>query len=155
MGKFTIDILVLSKIVKLLKREGLSEIEVGEGDSYIRIINTVGAPAATPLKAQSPEVSPSLQTAKEAATTNAVDTAQDHDGVVRSVIVGTAYLSPNPGAKPFVTVGDKVEKGDTVVIIEAMKIMNAIVAVKSGVVKKILVTNGQPVEFDQPLVVIE
>ena len=81
--------------------------------------------------------------------------AGDHPGTVKSPMVGTVYLSGEPGAKPFVSAGDKVKAGDTLLIVEAMKVMNPITAPKAGTVSQILVDNAQPVEFDQPLVIVE
>ncbi len=103
----------------------------------------MAAPAAAPVVAAAPAAAPA-EVAPAA-----------HPGAVKSPMVGTVYLSGEPGAKAFVSVGSKVNEGDTLVIIEAMKVMNPITATRAGTVKQVLVQNAQPVEFDQPLVIIE
>ena len=112
-------------------------------------MNAIAAPAAAPMAAPAPAPAAApVPTAAEIATAAAVN-------AVKSPMVGTVYLAANPEAKNFVSVGDKVAAGDTLVIIEAMKVMNPIHAPAAGTVKAILIENGQPVEFDQPLVVVE
>ena len=148
-----IDTSLVRELAELLNETGLIEIEVEDNDRKIRVSRGGGvapvayaapaAPAPAPAAAPAPSAAP----APEAAT-------PDYAGAMKSPMVGTAYLAPEPGADNFVKVGDKVSEGDTVVIIEAMKVMNPITADRAGTVKAILVDNAQPVEFDQPLIVI-
>ena len=148
MSKIDIDLSTLKKLANLLNKENLAEIELGQGEDFIRITRTVAGTtvAHAPAPSQAPTAVP------VAATSEPVKPV--HDDAVKSPIVGTAYLSPSPDANPFVSVGDKVKKGDTIIIIEAMKVMNPIVAPKDGTVTEILVSDSQPVEFEQPLIVI-
>jgi acetyl-CoA carboxylase biotin carboxyl carrier protein len=134
-----VDIDLVRELAELLAETGLTEIEVEDNDRKVRVARGGYAPAAAPVAAPAPAVEPALP-----------DTA----GALKSPMVGTAYLAPEPGAPDFVKVGDSVKEGDTLVIVEAMKVMNPIAADKSGTVKAILIENAQPVEFDQPLVVI-
>ncbi len=152
-GNMNVDLDVVRELAGILDGAGLSEIEVEDGDRKIRVsrggggapapVHAVAAPAAIPAPAAAP--------AAEAAPAAPAD---DHAGAQKSPMVGTAYLAPDPDAANFVSVGDKVAEGDTLLIVEAMKVMNPIAAESAGTVKAILVENGQPVEFDQPLVVI-
>jgi acetyl-CoA carboxylase biotin carboxyl carrier protein len=144
-----VDIKLVRQLAELLNETGLTEIEVEDDDRKIRVARTlqaasvaVAAPAAAPAAA--PVAAPAAPTAPA-----------DHAGALKSPMVGTVYLAASPEAAPFVSVGDTVKEGDTVVIIEAMKVMNPITATKGGKVTQVLVANGQPVEYDQPLVVIE
>lgn len=143
-----VDLGLVRQLAELLNETGLTEIEVEDDDRKIRVarggaVVQVAAPApAAVAPAAAPAAAP-------------VVPAADHPGAVKSPMVGTAYLAASPEAPPFVSVGDSVKEGDTVLIIEAMKVMNPITALKGGVVKQILVENGQPVEFDQPLMVVE
>jgi acetyl-CoA carboxylase biotin carboxyl carrier protein len=146
-----VDGALLRELAELLSANELTEIEVEDGDRKIRVRREAApmmayahAPAAAPAPA-------ALPPATEAAP---VPAAAPVDAV-KSPMVGTAFLSPEPGAKPFVAVGAPVKQGDTLLIIEAMKVMNPIIAPKAGKVTQILVGDSQPVEFDQPLVVIE
>ncbi len=151
-GNMNVDIDIVRELAGILDDAGLSEIEVEDGDRKIRVsrggggvstpVHAVAAPAPIPAPAAAP------------ATEATPVPADDHTGAQKSPMVGTAYLAPDPDAANFVSIGDKVAAGDTVVIIEAMKVMNPIAAESAGTVKAILVENGQPVEFDQPLVVI-
>ena len=133
----------------------LTEIEVKDGDRVIRVVRTAAAVAAyapAPAYAAAPAV------AAAAAAAPATPTADDwttHPGLVKSPIVGTAYLTPEPGAAPYVSEGQMVAEGDTLLIIEAMKVMNPITAPRAGKVARILIRSEQPVEYDEPLVVIE
>ena len=155
-----VDTDLVQRLAKLLQDSDLHEIEVEDGDRKIRIVRqmdfaafahaqgaaqTFAAPAAP--AAAAPAAAPSAPAAEAAPA--------DHPGTVKSPMVGTVYLSGEPGAKPFVSAGDKVNAGDTLLIVEAMKVMNPITAPKAGTVKQVLVQNAQPVEFDQPLVVVE
>lgn len=147
-----IDEDAIRKLAELLDETGLSEIEVAEGDQVLRV-NKGGsympAPVAAPMAAAAPapatEAAPAVSAAPTAAT----------PGAVTSPMVGTAYLAAEPGADPFIKKGAQVTEGATVMIIEAMKVMNPIKAPKSGTVTQILVENGQPVEFGEVLLVIE
>ncbi len=147
-----VELELVRELARLLDETHLTEIEVHDGDRAIRVARsgtlTVSAPPAlaTPAPAAEPQV----------ATAAAPEVpVADHPGLVRSPMVGTAYLAPEPGAAPFASVGKSVAKGDTLLIIEAMKVMNPIAAPKAGTVKAILVENEQPVEYDQPLVIVE
>jgi acetyl-CoA carboxylase biotin carboxyl carrier protein len=146
-----IDSALVRELAELLAETGLSEIEVEDGTRKIRVARTLtAAPVAAAYAAPAP-VAPAA--APAAAPAPAAPTA-DHAGTVRSPMVGTAYLTPEPGAPNFVGVGQTVKAGDTLLIVEAMKVMNAITAPSAGTVLAIHVENAQPVEYDQPLVVI-
>ena len=152
-GAMRIDPALVRELAELLDANGLTEIEVEDGDRKIKV-SREPAPvmAAAPMAAPAPPAAPAPAAAAPAAQPEAAD---DMSGeTVKSPMVGTAFLSPQPGAAPFVSLGDPVKAGDTLLIIEAMKVMNPITAPGGGVVKKILVGDGQPVEFDQPLVII-
>lgn len=148
-----VDTKLVRELAELLGETGLTEIEVEDGDRKIKVSRggvAMAAPAAMPAAAPAPQAPASaapVATAEEAA-------AEDHANALKSPMVGTAYLAAEPGADNFVKVGDSVEKGDTLLIVEAMKVMNPITADKAGTIKAILVDNAQPVEFGQPLVVI-
>ena len=146
-----VDIKLVRQLAELLNETGLTEIEVEDDDRKIRVARTlqaasvaVAAPAPAAAPAAAPVAAPAAPTAPA-----------DHPGALKSPMVGTVYLAASPEAAPFVSVGDSVKEGDTIVIIEAMKVMNPITATKGGKVTQVLVSNGQPVEYDQPLVVIE
>ncbi len=150
------DIRKVKKLIELLEESGIAEIEIHEGEESVRIsrhsqtaMPTFMAPP--PVYQQAPAAAPAP--AVGAAAPAAEEKIAGH--VVTSPIVGTFYRASSPGSKAFVEVGQSVKVGDTLCIIEAMKIMNQIEADKAGVVKAVLVENGQPVEFDQPLVVID
>jgi len=144
-----VDAALVQQLAELLTANELTEIEVEDGGRRIRVARH-GAIAAAPLFNAAP-ASPSPQAA---AAPIAAAVEEVTGEAVKSPIVGTAYLSSEPGTNPFVEVGTAVKAGDTLLIVEAMKVMNPITAPSGGVVKKILVSDGQPVEFDQPLVVI-
>ncbi len=146
-----IDSALVRELAELLADTGLSEIEVEDGTRKIRVARTLTA-AAAPVAYAAPVAAPAPVAAAAAAPEAAP--AADHANAIKSPMVGTAYLAADPEAPHFVTVGQSVKAGDTLLIIEAMKVMNAITAPASGTVKAILVENAQPVEFDQPLVVI-
>ncbi len=149
------DIRKVKKLIELLDESGVAEIEIHEGEESVRISRySQNAPTAAPVQyAPAAAPAPVAEAAPAAAESSADATPSGHS--VDSPMVGTYYGAASPGAKNFVNVGDTVAEGDTVCIIEAMKILNQIEADKSGVVKAILVENGQPVEFGQPLVIIE
>ena len=151
-GAMQIDAELVRQLAQLLAEGDLSEIEVEDGERRIRLKRKIEqAPVAAPPAAAAP---PPPVAAAVAPAAPAVPPA-DHPGTVRSPMVGTAYLSSAPGVPAFVSVGDKVSAGDTLLIVEAMKVMNAIVATAAGTVRQILIQDGQPVEYDQPLVVVE
>ena len=151
-AKMAIDSALVRELAELLSDTGLSEIEVEDGTRKIRVARTLtAAPVATyapaPVHAPAPAAAPAA--AAETPAAPAVDA-----NALRSPMVGTAYLTPEPGAAPFISVGQTVKAGDTLLIVEAMKVMNPITAPAGGKITAILVENAQPVEFDQPLVVI-
>jgi acetyl-CoA carboxylase biotin carboxyl carrier protein len=151
-----IDPALVRELAELLTANELTEIEVEDGDRKIKV-RREHAPvvAAAQAPAAAAPVAPALSAPPMHAREDLGAAEEEISGeAVKSPMVGTAYLSPEPGSKPFVSVGDAVKAGDTLLIVEAMKVMNPITAPAGGVVKKILVSDGQPVEFDQPLVVI-
>lgn len=147
-----IDYDAIQKLASLLEDTGLTEIEVADGDQAVRVCKG-GAVVAAPA----PVAMPSDPTLPQPANTAGPDTtaAVNQAGAVKSPMVGTAYLAPEPGAAAFIQKGASVKAGDTIMIIEAMKVMNPIKADKSGTVTQILVEDAQPVEFGDVLVVIE
>ncbi|MGB0231818.1 MAG: acetyl-CoA carboxylase biotin carboxyl carrier protein [Pseudohongiellaceae bacterium] len=148
------DIRKVKKLIELLETSDIAEIEIKEGEEAVRIsrnssvTTTVAAPAAAPVAAPAP--SPAAPAASEEKP--APQATSGH--VVSSPMVGTFYRSPSPSSPPFVEVGTHVKAGDVVCIVEAMKMMNQIEAEKAGIIEAILVKDGEPVEFDQPLVTI-
>ena len=152
-SKMNVDIELLRELAELLSETGLSEIEVEDGDRKLRVARELQAAA---YAAPAPQMAaPAAAPAQQAAPQPAADTGPDLTNAVPSPMVGTVYLAPEPGAADFITVGASVKEGQTLLIVEAMKVMNPITAPRSGTVKAILVDNAQPVEFDQPLVVID
>lgn len=154
-GAEAIDTRLVRRLAAILKDTGLSEIEVEKGDLKIRVARELGvAPvAAAPVAyAPAPVAMPSDPAAPPAATPPPPARSGDE---VKSPMVGTAYLSPQPGAAAFVKPGDKVNEGQTLLIVEAMKTMNPIPSPRAGVVAEVLVGDGQPVEFGEPLIILE
>ncbi|MGG2141153.1 acetyl-CoA carboxylase biotin carboxyl carrier protein [Symbiopectobacterium sp. RP] len=153
------DIRKIKKLIELVEESGIAELEISEGEESVRISRAPAAPSYPMMQqAYAPmmqQPAPALATAvaPEAAFAAAPAAVSGH--TVRSPMVGTFYRTPSPDAKAFVEVGQHVNVGDTLCIVEAMKMMNQIEADKAGVVKAVLVENGQSVEFDEPLVVIE
>jgi acetyl-CoA carboxylase biotin carboxyl carrier protein len=151
------DLRKLKKLIDLVQESGIAELEITEGEEKVRILKGGGAVAPG---AAAPAAPPDTALARESAKPPMpAPTAQEPEAapegqLVKAPMVGTFYRSPSPDAKPFVEVGQTVKKGDTVCIIEAMKLMNEIETDVSGVVKAILVENGQPVEYGQPLFLI-
>jgi acetyl-CoA carboxylase biotin carboxyl carrier protein len=142
-----VDAALVQELAELLTVNALTEIEVEDGDRRIRVARHA-APAAAPALAAAPA-------ATAPASAQAAAAVEEVSGeTIKSPMVGTAFVSAEPGGKPFVEPGATVKTGDTLLIIEAMKVMNTITAPAAGVVKKVLVGDGQPVEFDQPLIVI-
>lgn len=151
-GTMNVDVDLVRQLAEMLDDANLTEIEVEDGDRCIRVVRSAAgavyaapAPAAVPA----PVAAPAPVEAAPAAS------AEDHPGTVKSPMVGTVYLSAEPGADPFIKVGDSVSQGDTLLIIEAMKVMNPIIAEKSGTVTALLVEDAEPVEFNQPLATVE
>lgn len=147
MGKLSIDSDVIRELASLLDETNLSEIEWEEADKRVRVSR-----GGTQVVAASAPVAPSAAPAP--ATTTPEDAGND-PGAVKSPMVGTVYLSPEPGAAPFAKEGDRVAQGQTLLIVEAMKTMNPIAAPRAGVVSKVLVDDATPVEFGQPLMIVE
>jgi len=149
-----VDTKLVRQLAEMLAETGLTEIEVEDGDRKIRVARNA-APAGSALVAAAPVQAPAPAAAPAAPIPQAAEADSPIPAnALRSPMVGTAYLSSEPGADPFVKVGDKVKKGQTLLIIEAMKVMNPIAAAAEGTVQQILVENAQPVEFDQPLIVV-
>ncbi|MCW6535894.1 MULTISPECIES: acetyl-CoA carboxylase biotin carboxyl carrier protein [Sphingomonas] len=152
-GAMKVDVGLVRQLAELLDTTQLTEIEVEDGDRKIRVARKVSAAAAPAVHyAPAPAAAP---VAAPAAAAEAPAAAPSHANAVRSPMVGTVYLAAEPGAAPFIAAGTQVKAGDTLLIVEAMKVMNPITAPAAGTVKAVLVENGQPVEFDQPLVVVE
>lgn len=149
-----VDTKLVRELAELLAETGLTEIEVEDGERKVRVARGGGVIAAAPAAYAPAPAAQAPAPAPAAPGEPAAPPAADHAGALKSPMVGTVYLSAEPGADPFVKVGDSVNQGDTLLIVEAMKVMNPIAADKAGTVKAILVDNAQPVEFDQPLVVI-
>ncbi|EEI4853374.1 acetyl-CoA carboxylase biotin carboxyl carrier protein [Salmonella enterica] len=155
------DIRKIKKLIELVEESGISELEISEGEESVRISRTTanaGFPVMQQAYAAPMMQQPALSNAVAPAATPAMEApaaAEISGHIVRSPMVGTFYRTPSPDAKAFIEVGQKVNVGDTLCIVEAMKMMNQIEADKAGSVKAILVESGQPVEFDEPLVVIE
>ncbi|QUC06228.1 acetyl-CoA carboxylase biotin carboxyl carrier protein [Aggregatibacter sp. oral taxon 513] len=152
------DIRKIKKLIELVEESGITELEVSEEEGSVRISRaTVAAPAnvqySIPAAAPAPVAAPAAPAAAPAAPAAAPEEVSGHK--IRSPMVGTFYRSPSPEAKAFVEVGQTVKVGDALCIVEAMKMMNRIEADKAGVVKAILVNDGEPVEFDEPLIIIE
>ena len=152
------DLRKLKKLIDLVEESGIAEIEVTEGEEKVRITRTTAAAApiyAAPAPAAAVPVAAPVAAAPAAAAPAAAPAARDLSNAQKSPMVGTFYRAPGPNAAAFVEVGKQVKAGDTLCIIEAMKLMNEIEAEKSGVVKEILVENGTPVEYGEPLFIIE
>ena len=139
-----IDKKLIKELVENLKEFGLTELEYQDGQTKIKVSKT------------SKGIEQSKSSAVVSPNKTVLNTSDTTDGIrVKSPIIGTAYLAPEPGAKKFVSVGDKVKKGQTIMIVEAMKTMNHVASTNDGVVKKVLVNDGQPVEFGQTLVLLK
>ena len=154
-GAMQVDVNLVRQLAELLDATHLTEIEVEEGDRKIRVARKAAPQAAPVHYAPAPvAAAPAAPAAAAPVEAGAMAPAVSANAV-KSPMVGTAYLAAEPGAKPFISVGQSVSAGDTLLIVEAMKVMNPIVAATAGTVRQILIENGQPVEFDQPLVVVE
>ena len=153
------DLRKLKKLIALVQESGIAELEITEGEERVRIarggaVSVAPLAAAPPVAAAAPVTgAPALAATPAAATPTAIEAAPEGH-VVKSPMVGTFYRSPSPEAKPFVVVGSTVKAGETICVLEAMKLMNEIEADASGTIKAILVENGQPVEYGQALFII-
>ena len=148
------DLRKLKKLIDLVQESGIAELEITEGEEKVKIVkggSTVSVAQVMPAPAAGP-AHPAAAPAATASATDAVPAVEGH--VVKAPMVGTFYRSPSPDAKPFVEVGQAVKEGEVICIIEAMKLMNEIDADAAGIVKAILVENGQPVEYGQPLFIL-
>ena len=146
------DLRKLKKLIDLVQESGIAELEITEGEEKVRI-NRVGVPGHPGMMSQ-PAAAMPVPVAAAVAAPMAEVPAEPEGHVVKSPMVGTFYRSSAPGAKPFIEIGQNINAGETLCIIEAMKLLNEIEADQSGVVKKVLVENGQPVEYGQPLFII-
>ena len=146
-----VDTKLVRQLAEMLAETGLTEIEVEDGDRKIRVSRQAAAAGGPALPSYAP--APAVPAPAPAAAP-AIEAPPIAANALRSPMVGTAYLSSEPGSDPFIKVGDKVKAGQTLLIIEAMKVMNPIAATADGTVQQILIENAQPVEFDQPLVVV-
>ena len=148
------DLRKLKTLIELVETSGIAELEIQEGEERVRITRAL-PPAAQTLMLQGPSATHAVAPAANAAAVVTPAPVVEPEGhVVKSPMVGTFYRSSSPGAKAFVEVGQSVKEGDTLCIVEAMKLMNEIEADASGVVKAVLIENGQPVEFGQPLFIL-
>ena len=149
------DIRKVKKLIELVEESGIAELEIHEGEESVRI-NRYSQSAPVVMSSSMPMSAPQYAQAIETKALEAKPAPAEETGhIVKSPMVGTYYRSPSPGSKAFVEVGSVVKQGDTLCIIEAMKLLNQIEADRAGTVKKILVENGQPVEYGQPLFVLE
>ena len=155
MAKFEMDTDFIRKLAAILEETGLGEIELSDGERKIRVARptTIAAPAAS--IAVAPMASAAAPVAVMPVAVAAAGDHSKHPGAVKSPMVGTAYLSPEPGKPVFVSVGDKVNAGQTLLIIEAMKTFNPIKAAKAGTITQILIENARPVEFGEVLMIVE
>ncbi|HZP19281.1 MAG TPA: acetyl-CoA carboxylase biotin carboxyl carrier protein [Bauldia sp.] len=149
-----VDKELIRELAELLAETGLSEIEVERGDTRIKVARSFTLTAAAPQYAPPPQAA-AAPAAGPAARPEAGSDDASHPGAVLSPMVGTAFRAPEPGKRPYVEVGDRVSEGQTVLIVEAMKTMNQIPAPRAGTVKQIMVEDAQPVEYGEPLMIIE
>ena len=147
------DLRKLKKLIDLVQESGIAELEITEGEEKVKIVKG-GAISVSPAPAPSYPASPSAEIRTAVVSGPAEPEAGQEGHVLKAPMVGTFYRSPSPDAKPFVEVGQTIKEGQTICIIEAMKLMNEIEADASGVVKAVLVENGQPLEYGQPLFII-
>lgn len=151
------DIRKIKKLIELVEESGISELEISEGEESVRISRTVPTTNySVPIQnIQIPQSAPVAAAAPQTETTNEIQPVAVAGTMIKSPMVGTFYRTPSPDSKAFVEIGQTVNVGDVLCIVEAMKMMNQIESEKAGVIKAILVENGQPVEFEQPLFIIE
>ncbi len=158
MSKMLVDVEVIRKLADILTETGLTEIEVSEKDQHIRVVKNItvnASPVTAPVS-----MAPVMNSASVPVTVNNDDAKQEedlskHPGALLSPMIGVAYLTPEPSAPPFVTVGQEVQSGQIIMLIEAMKTFNQIRAHKSGKLTRMLVNSGDPVEYGEVLAVIE
>lgn len=150
-----VDIDLVKQLAELLDATKLTEIEVEDGERRVRVVRKAPSAHAVTYAAQPAPVAAPAPAATAPAPAAVEAAPADHPGAVKSPMVGTVYLAAEPSAPPFVSPGDKIAAGQTLLIVEAMKVMNPITAPRGGTVRQVLVENGQPVEFDQPLVIVE
>jgi acetyl-CoA carboxylase biotin carboxyl carrier protein len=148
------DLRKLKTLIELVESSGIAELEISEGEERVRITRSLPAGAHPPSAGAPAGVQATPQPAGTATGAAGPAAVEPEGHVVKSPMVGTFYRCASPGAKPFVEVGDQVQVGDPLCIIEAMKLMNEIEADRAGVVKAVLIENGQPVEYGQPLIII-
>ena len=149
------DIRKVKKLIELLEESGMGEIEIKEGEESVRISRSVANMPAPPVQYAAPAAPAPAPVASPESDTSSAEAEIVSGHQVRSPMVGTFYEAPSPGSPPFTEVGKQVKPGDVLCIIEAMKMLNQIECDKAGTVKAVLAENAQPVEFDQPLFVIE
>ncbi len=155
--KSKIDANIVRQLADLLDETGLNEIEYGTDEWHLRVAKTGAGPimAAEIAPSAVHPVAPSSAVSEPIIAIDDSESHANHPGVIVSPMVGTAYISPDPESPPFVKVGDKIFEGDTLVLIEAMKVYNPIKATRSGKVTRIFINNGTPIEFGEPLMIIE
>ena len=155
------DIRKVKKLIEMLEESQLNEIEIKEGEESVKLVKATTVPIQEQIVTSNIAATASQPTAMNEVTSVESDTKESTDPetisgkTIDSPMVGTFYAAPNPGAKDFVSVGDKISEGDVLCIIEAMKMMNEVKADSSGIIKQVLIENAEPVEFGQPLFVIE
>ena len=155
------DIRKVKKLIEMLEESQLNEIEIKEGEESVKLVKAISVPVqeqivTSNIAATAPQpVATNEVTSVESDTKESTEPETISGKTIDSPMVGTFYAAPNPGAKDFVSVGDKISEGDVLCIIEAMKMMNEVKADSSGVIKQVLIENAEPVEFGQPLFVIE
>ena len=155
--KSKIDTKMVRQLADLLDETGLNEIEYGNDEWHLRVAKTGANPIEVSGSTPSalPTITPQLDPNEPVTEINDSESHANHPGVIVSPMVGTVYVSPDPESPPFVKVGDNISEGDTLVLIEAMKVYNPIKATKSGLVTRIFINNGTPIEFGEPLMIIE
>ena len=151
-GSFDVSATLLEKLAETMGNAGLSEIEYVDGDQSLRLSRAAQVMAAPVAAAPAMAAAPALAAAAPAATAAPAPEPISDVKTIDSPMVGTVYLAPEPGAGDFVNIGDEIKEGDTLMIIEAMKVMNHLPSPASGIVRRVLVSDGQPVEFGQPLI---
>jgi acetyl-CoA carboxylase biotin carboxyl carrier protein len=151
-GSFDVSATLLEKLAETMGNAGLSEIEYVDGDQSLRLSRAAQVMAAPVAAAPAMAAAPALAAAAPAATAAPAPEPVSDVKTIDSPMVGTVYLAPEPGAGDFVNIGDEIKEGDTLMIIEAMKVMNHLPSPASGIVRRVLVSDGQPVEFGQPLI---
>lgn len=155
MAKFELDTEFVRKLAAILEETKLGEIELADGERRIRVARPTAPVAQAPVVMASPPAAMAAPVAAAGAAPAVAGDLSKHPGAVKSPMVGTAYLAPEPGKPNFVSVGDKVAAGQTLLIIEAMKTFNPIKAPKAGTVVQVLIENARPVEFGEPLMIVE